>query len=178
VVTAAAQQPTANWIGNTIRLMLTDSRFAMTLSGGRGSVGQALNEVLWHDTPTQNFIGRFATRDTVLSGVRVRQGDLVVLGLAAGNADPHARPDAASGALGNHAHMSFGHGEHGCPYPAPEVAEVIARTTVEVLLDRLPDLELAIPAEDLVWRPSVWMRGLESLPVVFTPVHVAGPGVW
>jgi cytochrome P450 len=178
VVTAAAQQPTTNWIGNTIRLMLTDSRFAMTLSGGRGSVGQALNEVLWQDTPTQNFIGRFASRDTVLSGVRVRQGDLVVLGLAAGNADPHARPDAASGALGNHAHMSFGHGEHGCPYPAPEVAEVIARTTVEVLLDRLPDLELAVPAEELVWRPSVWMRGLESLPVRFTPVHVAGPAVW
>jgi hypothetical protein len=24
----------------------------------------------------------------------------------------------------------------------------------------------------------VWMRGLESLPVVFTPVHVAGPGRW
>jgi cytochrome P450 len=178
VVTAAAQQPTANWIGNTIRLMLTDSRFAMTLSGGRGSVGQALNEVLWHDTPTQNFIGRFATRDTVLSGVRIRAGDLLVLGLAAGNADPHARPDPAAGALGNHAHMSFGHGEHGCPYPAPEVAEIIARTTVEVLLDRLPDLELAVPAGELVWHPSVWMRGLESLPVTFTPVHVARPAVW
>jgi cytochrome P450 len=178
VVTAAAQQPTANWIGNTIRLMLTDSRFAMTLAGGRGSVGQALNEVLWHDTPTQNFIGRFATRDTVLSGVRIRAGDLLVLGLAAGNADPHARPDPAAGALGNHAHMSFGHGEHGCPYPAPEVAEIIARTTVEVLLDRLPDLELAVPAAELVWRPSVWMRGLESLPVTFTPVHVAGRARW
>jgi len=34
--------------------------------------------------------------------------------------------------------MSFGHGEHGCPYPAPELAEVIARTAVEVLLDRYP----------------------------------------
>ncbi|MEC3981335.1 cytochrome P450 [Amycolatopsis sp. H20-H5] len=185
VVTAAAQQPTANWIGNTIRLMLTDSRFAMTLSGGRGSVGQALNEVLWHDTPTQNFIGRFATRDTQLSGNRLRGGDLLVLGLAAANADPHVRPDLSAGAQGNHAHMSFGHGEHGCPYPAPEVADVIARTTVEVLLDRLPDLALAVPAESLVWRPSVWMRGLESLPVTFTPTYVsaqpgtaAAPGIW
>lgn len=173
VVTAAAQQPTANWIGNTIRLMLTDDRFAMTLSGGRGSVGEALNEVLWHDTPTQNFIGRFATRDTQLGGRRVRAGDLLVLGLAAANADPHVRPDLAGGALGNHAHMSFGHGEHGCPHPAPEVAEVIARTTVEVLLDRLPDLSLSVPVESLVWRPSMWMRGLESLPVTFTPTYVA-----
>jgi cytochrome P450 len=184
VVTAAAQQPTANWIGNTIRLMLTDSRFAMTLSGGRGSVGQALNEVLWQDTPTQNFIGRFATRDTQLGGQRIRMGDMLVLGLAAANADPHVRPDQSAGAMGNHAHMSFGHGEHGCPYPAPEVAEIIARTTVEVLLDRLPDAALAIPAESLVWRPSVWMRGLEALPVTFTPTYtvsagsVATPGMW
>lgn len=174
VVTAAAQQPTGNWIGNTIRLMLTDNRFAMTLSGGRGSVGQALNEVLWHDTPTQNFIGRFATRDTQLGGRRVRTGDMLVLGLAAANADPNTNLDMSADLMGNRAHMSFGHGEHGCPYPAPEVAEVIARTTVEVLLDRLPDLALAVPAESLVWRPSVWMRGLEGLPVVFTPTYVAG----
>ncbi|WIX80289.1 cytochrome P450 [Amycolatopsis carbonis] len=173
VVTAAAQQPTANWIGNTIRLMLTDDRFAMTLSGGRGSVGEALNEVLWHDTPTQNFIGRFATRDTQLGGRRIRTGDLLVLGLAAANADPHVRPDLAGGAAGNHAHMSFGHGEHGCPHPAPEVAEVIARTTVEVLLDRLPDLSLSVPDEALKWQRSMWMRGLESLPVTFTPTYVA-----
>ena len=185
VVTAAAQQPTANWIGNTIRLMLTDSRFAMTLSGGRGSVGQALNEVLWHDTPTQNFIGRFATRDTQLGGRRIRAGDMLVLGLAAANADPHVRPDLSAGAMGNHAHMSFGHGEHGCPYPAPEVADIIARTTVEVLLDRLPDVSLSVPVDSLVWRPSVWMRGLESLPVTFTPTYVVGnlgsaatPGIW
>jgi cytochrome P450 len=178
VVTAAAQQPTANWIGNTIRLMLTDSRFAMTLSGGRGSVGQALNEVLWEDTPTQNFIGRFATRDTHLGGQRIRAGDLLVLGLAAANADPQVRPDLSAGPVGNEAHMSFGHGEHGCPYPAPEVAEVIARTTVEVLLDRLPDLELAVPAETLVWRPSVWMRGLDRLPVTFTPTYVAVGSPW
>ncbi|GAB2978540.1 cytochrome P450 [Amycolatopsis acidiphila] len=173
VVTAAAQQPTANWIGNTIRLMLTDARFAMTLSGGRGSVGQALNEVLWQDTPTQNFIGRFATRDTQLGGQRVRAGDLLVLGLAAANSDPLVRPDSDAGSAGNQAHMSFGHGEHGCPYPAPEVAEVIAKTTVEVLLDRLPDLELAVPVEELLWHPSVWMRGLERLPVRFTPTYVA-----
>ncbi len=93
VVMAAAHQPTTNWIGNTVRLMLTDDRFATTLSGGRASVGQALNEVLWQDTPTQNFIGRFATRDTHLGGQRIRAGDLLVLGLAAANADPQVHPN-------------------------------------------------------------------------------------
>lgn len=34
-VIAAAQQPTANWICNTLRLLLTDERFAVNVSGGR-----------------------------------------------------------------------------------------------------------------------------------------------
>ncbi|AXI78396.1 cytochrome P450 [Peterkaempfera bronchialis] len=172
-VIAAAQQPTANWIGNTLRLMLTDERFSVTLSGGRRSIGQALNEVLWEDTPTQNFIGRWAARDTQLAGRRIRQGDLLILGLAAANTDPQVRPDAAAGAAGNQAHLSFSHGEHQCPYPAPELAEVIAKAAVEVLLDRLPDVEVAVDAATLVWRPSIWMRGLEALPVEFSPAPVA-----
>ncbi|MEW1660300.1 cytochrome P450 [Streptomyces sp. NPDC093707] len=178
VVMAAAQQPTANWIGNTLRLMLTDDRFALSLTGGRRSVGQALNEVLWHDTPTQNFIGRWAVRDTQLGGRRIRTGDLVILGLAAANSDPLVRPDfSEAGSDGNQAHMSFSHGEHSCPYPAPEIAEVIAKAAVEVLLDRLPDVMLAVPAEELVWHPSVWMRGLVALPVEFTPAYSPIPAM-
>lgn len=169
VVMAAAQQPTGNWIGNTLRLMLVNDQFSMALQGGRSSVGQAMNEVLWEDTPTQNFIGRWAVHDCDLGGQRIREGDLLVLGLAAANTDPRVRPDSYADSGVNRAHMSFGHGEHGCPFPAPELAEIIARTTVEVLLDRIPDVELAVPADTLQWRPSVWMRGLYSLPVVFTP---------
>lgn len=171
VVLLFGHQQTTNWIGNTIRLMLTDSRFAITLSGGRASVGDALSEVLWHDTPTQNYVGRIATRDTSLGGQRIRTGDLIVLGLAAANADPQVRP--AEGGVGNRAMMSFGHGEHGCPYPAPELSEIIAKTSVEVLIDRLPDLVLAIPPDALTWRTSLLSRGLAALPVKFTPAYVS-----
>ncbi|MFE9609573.1 cytochrome P450 [Streptomyces sp. NPDC006012] len=168
-VIAAAQQPTANWIGNTLRLLLTDERFALNVSGGRLSVGEALNEVLWLDTPTQNFIGRWAVRDTQLGGRQIRAGDCVVLGLAAANTDPQIWPDSHVGAE-NSAHLSFSNGEHRCPYPAPLLADVIARTAVETLLERLPDLVLAVEPEELTWRPSVWMRGLTTLPALFTPV--------
>ncbi|MGW3311110.1 cytochrome P450 [Streptomyces sp. NPDC001073] len=167
-VIAAAQQPTANWICNTLRLLLTDERFALNVSGGRVSVGDALNEVLWLDTPTQNFIGRWAVRDTQLGGRLIREGDCLVLGLAAANTDPQIWPESHVGAE-NSAHLSFSNGEHRCPYPAPLLADVMARTAVETLLDRLPDLVLAVETEDLTWRPSVWMRGLTSLPVRFTP---------
>jgi cytochrome P450 len=166
VVLTQTQGQTTNWIGNTIGLMLTDPRFAITISGGRASVGDALGEVLWHDTPTQNYLGRVATRDTRLGGQRIRAGDLIVLGLAAANADPLVRP--TEGTSGNRAMMSFGHGEHGCPYPAPELAEIIAKTSIEVLIDRLPDLVLAQPLE---WQSSVWTRGLTRLLVTFTPTY-------
>ncbi|MCG5217992.1 cytochrome P450 [Streptosporangium soli] len=174
VTMTAGQDTTANWIGNTLRLMLTDERFAVTLSGGRRSAGQALNEVLWEDPPGQSTIGRWAVQDTHLGGQRIRAGDALVLGLAAANADPQVRPDSYGGSAGNHAHMAFGHGEHGCPHPAPEIAEIIAHTAVEVLLDRLPDVMLSVPADALVWRTSLQMRGLSSLPVEFTPGYVVG----
>lgn len=168
-VIAAAQQPTANWICNTLRLLLTDDRFALNVSGGRLSVGQALNEVLWLDTPTQNFIGRWAVRDTQLGGRQIKAGDCVVLGLAAANTDAQIWPDGHVGPE-NSAHLSFSNGEHRCPYPAPLLADVIARTAIETLLERLPDVVLSVEPEELTWRPSIWMRGLTSLPVQFTPV--------
>jgi cytochrome P450 len=167
-VIAAAQQPTANWICNTLRLLLTDERFAVNVSGGRVSVGEALNEVLWLDTPTQNFIGRWAVRDTQLGGRLIRAGDCLVLGLAAANTDPQIWPESHVGAE-NSAHLSFSNGEHRCPYPAPLLADVMARTAVETLLEHLPDLVLGVETEELTWRPSIWMRGLASLPVRFTP---------
>ncbi|GAA3494437.1 cytochrome P450 [Streptomyces albogriseolus] len=168
-VISAAEQPTSNWVCNTLRLLLTDERFAVNVSGGRLSVGEALNEVLWLDTPTQNFIGRWAVRDVQLGGRRIRAGDCLVLGLAAANTDPQIWPEGHVGAE-NAAHLSFSNGEHRCPYPAPLLADVMARTAVETLLERLPDLVLAVEPEELVWRPSIWMRGLMELPVQFTPV--------
>lgn len=175
VMMAAGHQPTADWIGNSLRLMLTDDRFAASLSGGRHSVAEAMNEVLWEDTPTQNVAGRWASRDTHLGGRHIQAGDLLLLGIAAANADPQVRTDGSALTGGNNAFLSFGHGEHRCPFPAQETAEVIARTGIEVLLDRLPDIDLAVPAGQLTRRPSPWLRGLTDLPVTFTPTPALGP---
>ncbi|MEU0541185.1 cytochrome P450 [Nocardia sp. NPDC005978] len=175
-VVAAGQLPTSDWIGNSVRLMLTDDRFAAALGGGRRSVGQAMNEVLWEDTPTQILAGRWAARDTRLGDRTIRAGDLLLLGLAAANADPHVRQNVTDSAVhsGNSAHFAFSHGEYRCPFAAQEIAEVIARTGIEVLLDRLPDIDLAVPASQLERRPSPFLRGMTSLPVVFSPVRAVG----
>ncbi|MEU7471876.1 cytochrome P450 [Streptomyces sp. NPDC044984] len=174
VMLAAGHQPTADWIGNSLHLMLTDARFAASLFGGRNSIAEAMNEVLWEDTPSQVIAARWASRDTQLGGRRVRAGDMLLLGLQGANSDPQVRTDGSALTGGNSAHFSFGHGEHRCPFPAQEIAEVIARTGIEVVLDRLPDIDLAVPAAQLARRPSPWLRGLSELPVTFTPTPALG----
>ncbi|MFI6996470.1 cytochrome P450 [Nocardia sp. NPDC050175] len=177
-VVAAGYLPTVDWIGNSIRLMRTDERFAGALGGGRHSVEHAMNEVLWEDTPIQIFPGRWAASDTRLGDKDIRAGDMLLLGLAAANADPHVgrqlTENSAAAGTGNSAHFAFGHGEYRCPFAAQQIAEIIAQTGIEVLLDRLPDLDLAVPAANLVRRPSPFLRGITSLPVRFTPVRTTG----
>ncbi|MFE1168245.1 cytochrome P450 [Nocardiopsis sp. NPDC058789] len=175
VLLGGGNQPTAEWLGNALRLMFTDERFGASIAGARNSVQEALNEVLWEDTPTQIHAGRFAAHDVELGGQVIRQGDLVLLGISGANRDPLVRSTAGRiGDRGSQAHLSFSHGPHQCPYPAREIAEIIAVTGVEVLVDRLPDIELAVPAEELRWRPSPWVRGVASLPVTFTPTEPYG----
>ncbi|KOG79372.1 MULTISPECIES: cytochrome P450 [Streptomyces] len=178
-VTAAGHLTTADWIGNSTRLMLTEDQFADSLAGGRHSVAEAMNEVLWEEGPTQILAGRWAARDARLGGRNIARGDLLLLGLGAANADPHIRQQVSAHAVrsghgGNSAHLAFSHGEYRCPFPAQEIAETIARTGIEVLMDRLPDLELSVPASELVRRPSAFLRGTTALPVRFTPVRTTG----
>ncbi|MFE7194572.1 cytochrome P450 [Kitasatospora sp. NPDC057541] len=179
VMMVAGNETTICWTGNTLRLLLTDRRFRATLTGGRLTVADALEEVLWRDPPTQNFPGRWATADTVLGGQYISRGDMLVLGLAAANADPAAQAPGAAGhaALGsNRAHLAWGAGKHVCPAQHP--ARIIVETAVETLLHRLPDLQLAVPAHELAWRPSPWSRALVSLPVLysaFTPPRPPAP---
>ncbi len=177
-ITAAGHLTTADWMSNSLRLMLTEDEFAQSMAGGRRSVAEAMNEVLWEDGPTQILAGRWAARDTRLGGRPIRAGDMLLLGLGAANTDPLIRQSLTGGGSsaqgGNGAHFAFSHGEYRCPFPAQEIAETIARTGIEVLLDRLPDLRLRVPVADLVRRPSAFLRGTTALPVRFTPVRTTG----
>ena len=64
--------------------------------------------------------------------------------------------------------LAFGRKQVLSPTPLDLGAVV---TDLAPMLRRLlgEDVTLAVEPEQLVWRPSVWMRGLTSLPVEFTP---------
>jgi cytochrome P450 len=166
-INAEAEQ---NLISNALHLLLSDERFAGDLSGGALPVEDALDEVLWTDPPIANFSITYPTRDVHLDGVDLPQDEPVVISLAAANTDP-ARTSAHT--AGNRAHLAFGAGPHACPAQRP--ARLIASVAIEKLLDRLPEVRLARPVDQLSWRPSPFYRGLTALPVRFPPVAVTVP---
>ncbi|MGW0362872.1 cytochrome P450 [Streptomyces sp. NPDC002990] len=167
LVLIAAFETTANLIANTLRLILTDRRFRANLSGGHMTLPDALEQVLWDEPPLTTVLGRWATGDTVLGGRQIKGGDMLLLGLAAGNADPEIRPDPAASVHGNRSHLAFSTGPHECP--GQDIGRAIADTGIDTLLSRLPDLELAVPDGALCRNSSLMSHQLVALPVSFTP---------
>ncbi|RAY16003.1 cytochrome P450 [Actinomadura craniellae] len=167
VLIGAGAEPEQNLIANTLRLLLADDRFAGDLSGGSLPVEDALDEVLWTDPPMANYGVTYPERDLVLGDALLPADQPVVVSFAAANTDPAMASDHRTG---NRAHLAWSTGPHTCPAKGP--ARLIASVAIERLLDRLPDLELAVPAAELEWRPGPFHRALAALPVRFPPVPV------
>lgn len=167
VVLLAANETTVNLIADTLKLVLTDRRFRAHLSGGHMTLPDALDQVLWDSAPMSLVAGRWATGDTELGGRRIRAGDMLLLGLAAGNVDPAIRPDPSEPLHGNRSHLAFGGGPHECP--GQDIGRAIAETSIDILLTRLPDLQLAVHEHELTWTSAWISRHLSALPVRFTP---------
>lgn len=169
-VIAAGDETSIVWIAQTLRVMLTDDRFAARMRGGRLGVDDALDEVLWTDPPMANMPARYALRDTMLGGRRIAKGDALILGLAGANADPRIHTGDDRLELGNRSHLAWGAGPHTCPGRIP--ARIIARTAVETALHLLPGVRLTIAPDDVTYNPSPWTRCPTSLPVTFNPATI------
>lgn len=168
LITAAANEPTANLIGNAMRLVLTDDELAAEIAGSRVSIADAIDRVLWTDSPVSNYPVMYPTRDVELDGGEVvRKGTPVLLGFAAANRFLAQEYSERMADAPNRAHLSWGVGPHRCPGQDPATA--IAVIAIRTLLSRLPDLRLAVPAQELEWRVSPFSRALTRLPVQFTP---------
>ncbi len=162
VLVGAGAEPMQNLIANALRLWLADERFAGDLSGGRLPVEDALDEVLWQDPPLANYAITYPVEDVELAGYHLPAHEPVVISFAAANtglADDFTRRD------GNRAHLAWSAGAHMCPARSP--ARLIASVAIETILDSLPDMELAVPAVELEWRPGPFHRALRALPVRF-----------
>jgi cytochrome P450 len=93
--------------------------------------------------PAAAVIDRYATRDVVLAGAEIRQGDFVEISLAGANRDPEFFPDPdrfdISRENARH-HVAFAHGPHVCI--GMHLARLEAQTAARRLFERLPGLRL------------------------------------
>ncbi|MFE0098820.1 cytochrome P450 [Streptomyces sp. NPDC059009] len=171
LVLIAAHTTTSNLLARVLQSVLTHPSHMAGLVSGQLDVSAVVEEVMWTTPPLAVCPGRFATSDLEIGGRHIKSGDLLVLGLAAGNADPEIRPDATSDLHGNQAHLAFSGGSHECP--GQGVGQAIIATAVDVLLHRLTGLRLAVDQVELTSTASTWESRLDRLPVEFTAAQTA-----
>ncbi|MGX1760601.1 cytochrome P450 [Streptomyces lydicus] len=164
---AAGTEPTQNVIASALRLLLTDEKYV----GDQGAAGllvdDAINDVLWNSAPIANYGVHYPVQDMELGGAKLPAGEPVVISFAAANTDPNLSTGRQM--LSKRAHLAWGAGPHACP--AKDPALLVSVLAIEKLLNTLPDIDLALPAESLTWRPGPFHRALEALPARFTPVR-------
>jgi hypothetical protein len=125
----------------------------------------AFEEAIRLESPVQTFF-RTTTRDVEISGLRVGEGEKVLMLLAAANRDPRRweQPDKYDITRRTSGHVGFGGGIHMC------VGQLVARLEGEVLLAALARKVGAIEINGPIRRLyNNTLCGLESLPVTFTP---------
>ncbi|MFG2937210.1 cytochrome P450 [Streptomyces sp. NPDC048282] len=165
LVLIAAHTTTSNLLGRVLHMVLTDAARLSGLVSGQLNISSVVEEVMWDTPPLAVLPGRFAAADLELGGHHIQEGELLIMGLAAGNLDPEVRPDADVAVQGNQSHLAFSSGPHECP--GQNIGQSIIEIGVDVLLHRLPGLRLAVPAEELSSTASTWESRLDSLPVEF-----------
>ncbi|MEU7150359.1 cytochrome P450 [Streptomyces sp. NPDC045456] len=168
----AGHETTAHLISNGTLALLTHPDQRRLLDEDPALLPRAVHELMRWCGPIQATQLRYATEDTEVAGVQVRQGDALMFSLVAANHDPRhytgpERLDLTRQPAGRaEDHVGFGHGMHYC------LGASLARQEAEVafgkLLTRYPDLALALTPERLeeqerLRQPGAWR--LRRLPL-------------
>jgi cytochrome P450 len=165
----AGHETTVNLIASgTLALLLNPGELAR-LRADPALLGSAVEELLRYVNPVNNATFRFTGEPVEIGGVRIGPGEVVLVSLSGANRDPsrYADPDRLDLSRDSGGHVAFGHGIHYC-LGAP-LARLEAEIAFRGLLERFGSMTLAVSPEELHWRPSTLIHGLESLPVRLAP---------
>jgi cytochrome P450 len=121
----------------------------------------AFEEVIRFISPVQTFF-RTTTKDVDVSGIRIPEGQKVLLFLAAANRDPRKwdQPDRFDIQRKTAGHVGFGHGIHMCV--GQMLARLEAESVLTVLARRVASIELDGEPQ---WRLNNTLHGLDRLAV-------------
>jgi cytochrome P450 len=134
------------------------------LREGRAGLTSAANELLRYDGPLALGMVRYAAEDVELDGVTISAGSQVYMGIGSANRDERqfSEPDRLDLGRTHNPHIAFGNGIHRCLGVA--ATRVLLEVALAALLERAPDLALAMSPADIPWEPSV-IRSPAGIPV-------------
>jgi cytochrome P450 len=163
----AGHETTVGLIGNAVLNLLERPDQLALLRADPTLIPGAVEEILRFEGPVERSLNRWAATDVELGGQSIHKGDLVIPILAAAGRDParFPEPDRLDVTRKDTRHLSFGRGSHYC-LGAP-LARLEAEIALETLFRRLPELRLAVPREQLEWRPTPGFRRVVALPVAW-----------
>jgi cytochrome P450 len=163
---AAGHETTVNLIGNGIWSLHDNPSQWEAIRDNPALIPNAIEEILRYECPVQ-AVARTVAEPIEFGGEEFSKGDLIVALIGAANRDPEVFPDPDRLDVTRERlrPLSFGGGIHFCI--GAQLARIEAEMVFSTLLRRMPDLKLA----DLgapKWRESFTLRGLTTLPVIWT----------
>lgn len=163
---AAGHATSAAMITIGTALLLRNPEQLQRLLKDRTLMPTAIEELLRLLTVADLTAARVATADVEIGGQLIKAGEGVIPALALANRDPKVFPDPDALDLDRaaaHTHLAFGHGSHLC------IGSNLARIELEVaystLFDRLPELRLADPDQELAPAGGSLLPDIPALPV-------------
>ncbi|SHG23860.1 Cytochrome P450 [Jatrophihabitans endophyticus] len=163
----AGYETVANQIGvGTVALLQNPDQLA-DLKAHPDKIRGAADEIVRHQTVTDYGARRAATADIEVGGTTIRKGDGVLVVLSSANRDESVftDPDELDINRKTQDHLAFGWGPHQC------VGHLLARVQLEcawaALFERLPDLRLDVPLDEVPFRFDMFVYGVRGLPVTW-----------
>lgn len=161
ILLQAGHETTADLISMAMRGLLLHPDQLAHLRAAPERVASAADEFIRWDTSVQ-ISQRVGSEEIEVAGQRIPAGDVLVVMNGAANRDParFAEPDRLDLDRATASHLGFGMGRHFCLGASLARAEIA--TAVGTFLARFPRFDFA---EEPVFRPSLFLRGLARLPL-------------
>ncbi len=168
VLLIAGYETTANEIADFAYVLFTHPDQLALLKERPELLPNAVEELLRFTPLTVSAAyPRYATADVELAGDTIHTGQPVLISTNAANRDPavFADPDRLDLTRPAAHHLAFGHGPHFCA-GAP-LARMELQVALGLLLQRMPDLQLACEPDAVAWKTGLLFRGPDKLPVAW-----------
>jgi cytochrome P450 PksS len=162
----AGHDTTANLIGSSVVTLLDHPDQLARLRDEPDLIEPAVEELLRFTTPVPCGAPRIATEDVEIGGTVVPRGAPVLGMIISANRDESVfeRPDELDLGREPNRHLTFAFGAHFCL--GNQLARLEGRAALRALVDRFPNMRLAVPKDQLEHKPTQSLRGLRQLPLI------------